>query len=170
MKRHIMLLVRLLFTATVLIGCSLANPDACNWAFHTESLPELSAKVQADIEAAGIRVDSVSASAYGEDCYDPQIGIFKRFAVMQTDFVVEMRVDSFSDRDALGNMAAEGLAVLDGLAPSAVPGPTIGIVNFRFVAGDEMRNFVFHHNQWENAGQQDLRGEALIELLEEFNY
>ncbi|HEY5158501.1 MAG TPA: hypothetical protein VII93_11120, partial [Anaerolineales bacterium] len=62
------------------------QPCSFNWA--TQPLPDLSAKVRAAMQTAGLNGISVTAEAYGENCYDTRTNEPVSFTAMETDFHV----------------------------------------------------------------------------------
>ena len=112
-----------------------AAPCYFNWA--TQDLPELSAEVQAAIEDAGLEDMTVIASAYGENCYANDTNEVQYFAAMQTDFRVTAQVDDLEDTEALGNLTADILAVLNEFPPDETPGLLPGQITLTFMKGSE---------------------------------
>jgi len=138
----------------------------CIWSWASRPLPELSAQAQAALEAAGIERVDVAAEAFGEECLDPRTHEVNRFAARQTDFRFTVRVDDVADREAMGNLAARLLAVLEGFAPESTPGPVPGQVGIEFIAGGEALHLWFTHRQAEEARRQNLGGAALLDALQ----
>ena len=156
----------------VLLACSLPSlPGApttvapCAWAWASRPLPELSARLREALDEAGIAVDSARAVAYGENCVDAETNEVRRFAVMQTDLHITLPVDDVADLDALGELAAAVLDVLDGFPPSETPGPQAGYVGITFVAGEEELGLWFKVPEGVEARDRGLRGAALLEAL-----
>lgn len=117
-----------------------SEPTApCGWVESRQGLPELSEEVQAALEGAGIADARAYAEAYGEDCMDAKTGKARYFAAKETDFHVTLNVDGLGDTEALGTLAGDVLAVLDGFPPKETPGPMPGYVGIRFVASDSER-------------------------------
>lgn len=137
----------------------------CFWNWNRRPLPELSEQVQAALDAAGIAGASTSAVAYGEDCIDPQTNTVQYFATMETDFFVTLQVEDLANLDALSELAAEVLAVLDGFPPNSTPGPQPGYIGITFVAGEEECNLWFTVEQAADARSRGLSGAALLEAL-----
>ena len=154
---------------TVLAATSAALPTAiyqqCSWRWATQPLPELSAQIPAYIDAAGLTNVTVSAAAFGEDCITYETNISGYFATMETDFSVTAQVDNLEDEEALGNLAAQILAVLDQIPSEDIPGPQPGYITLAFVAGDAQRNLRFSVTQADAALEQGLTGEALWHAL-----
>jgi hypothetical protein len=146
-----------------------AQPTAiyqqCSWRWATQPLPELSAQIQADIDAAGLTNVTVSAAAFGEDCIPYETNVSGYFATMETDFSVTAQVDNLEDEEALGNLTAQILAVLDQIPPEDIRGPQPGYITLAFVAGDAQRNLRFSVTQADAALEQGLTGAALFQQL-----
>jgi hypothetical protein len=110
-------------------------PCYFNWA--TQDLPELTAEVQAAMDEVGLANVTASAYAYGENCYAYDTNEVVYFATMETDFRVIAQVDDLEDTEALGNLTADILAVLNEFPPDETPGPMAGQITITFVKGDE---------------------------------
>jgi hypothetical protein len=87
-------------------------------------LPELMAEVQAAMEDAGLENVTVSASAYGENCYANETNEVVYFAAMQTDFHVTAQVEDIEDGEALGDLTLAIITVLNEYPPGEAPSCT----------------------------------------------
>ena len=105
--------------------------EPCYWTWGDEPLPELSAQVQAAMEGAGLLGVQAWAQAHGEYCTGYVTGE-SNFHQAATDFEVVLPVDSFEDREALGNLFKRSLAVLSTFTGN--PSDTISVV---FNGGEE---------------------------------
>jgi hypothetical protein len=140
------------------------QPCYFNWA--TQSLPELSAQVQAAMEAAGLKNIVAIAEAYGENCYGGQDNQPIRFATMETDFRVTVQVRDLQDRETLGSLLDQILVVLDGFPPGATPGPQPGYIGITFQSQDDAARLWFTVTDGEAARAQGLKGAALLDELQ----
>jgi hypothetical protein len=165
--------------ALLLVACNLptAGPDlttapatevpyeqcAFNWA--TRSLPELSADVQAAMQAAGLENVTAIAEAYGETCSTGQAGETPSFGAMETDYRLMVKVASLTDRDELGSRLGRILVVLDQFPVGTTPGPQSGYVGVSFQANGDQLNLWFHRADGKSAREQGLEGAALLDQL-----
>ena len=134
-----------------------------NWA--TQPLPELSAQVQAALEAAGLKDITARAEAYGENCYDSQTNEVVSFAAMETDYHITVRVADLADRESLGETLEKILVVLDGFPSDTTPGPQPGFIAVSFQSDTDALNFRFTPGEGELVRQEGLQGAALLEEL-----
>jgi hypothetical protein len=139
-------------------------PCAFSWATH--ALPELSNRIQAAIESAGLGRVFVYAEAFGEECIDTKTSESTGFGTMETDFHVVATVDDLTDQDALGNLLERILVVLDGFPAGEIPGPNPGLVNVSFQSGNDAFNLGFSVTQGKAAREAGLHGAQLIEELQ----
>jgi hypothetical protein len=110
-------------------------------------------------------VTAASAGAFGEDCIPNEAGVSGYFAVMETDFRVTAQVDNLEDEEALGNLTAQILAVLDQIPPEDIPGPQSDYITLTFVVGEAQRDLRFTVTQADAALEQGLTGAALFQTL-----
>lgn len=134
-----------------------------NWA--TQPLPELSAQVQAALDAAGLTDVTARAEAYGENCYDSQTNEVAYFAAMETDFRVTIKVPDLKDTESLGNLLEKVLIVLDDFPTDKTPGPQPGYIGVTFQAGNEVLNMWFKVSQGIQARRQGYDDAALLQEL-----
>lgn len=101
------------------------RPCAFMWA--RQDLPELSAQLQGQIEAAGVAGVTVNAYAFGETCsyHDGR----SAFSAMQTDFTLTISGEDFDDAH-LGDTAAEIFRILSAYPAGSTPGPNPGRIEF----------------------------------------
>ena len=137
----------------------------CAWNWATETLPDLSEQVQAEMDAAGLEGLTVVAEAYGENCYGDSDEVL-RFAVMETDFRISARVSSINDHLMLGNLLEKILIVLDGFPPNATPGPSPGYIGVNFHARDGELVLWFPVAEGKSARALGLHGTALLDQLQ----
>jgi hypothetical protein len=134
-----------------------------NWA--TQALPELTAEIQSALDAAGLENVTVSAAAYGENCYTYDTNEVAYFAAMQTDFTVTAQVASLDDEAALGDLAAEILTVLNSFPPDEDPGPNPGRITLIFTQDTNQVFVTVPVGQAAQLVEQGLSGAALWAAL-----
>ena len=149
-------LIHLLLFISLMTGCStlrikqtpvptstdLPNTQ-CAWNWATQALPELSARVEADVQAVGLKDVTVRAEAYGENCINTA-GKVDSFATLETDFHISAKVGDLTNKDNLGNLLERILRVLDGFPTGKIPGSEPGYINVSFQAGsDELKYHVY---------------------------
>jgi hypothetical protein len=140
-------------------------PCYFNWA--TQDLPELTAEVQAAMDAAGLENVSVSAYAYGENCYAYDTNEVVYFATMETDFDVTAQVDDLEDSEALGDQTADILAVLNEFPPGETPGPMPGQITITYVKDSEQVVLPVSAEVAAQVVEQGIRGGGLWVVLNE---
>jgi hypothetical protein len=158
----------------LLTGCNLPRSSAgpatapyteCAWSWASQGLPELGARVEAAMQAAGLEDVRVSAEAYGENCLTAE-GKVDHFAAMETDFRIKVPVTSLSDRQELGKRLEEILLVLDAFPAGSTPGSNPGYIGVTFEKDGQELNLWFMRTVWETAREKGLHGAALLEAVE----
>ena len=139
------------------------QPCSFNWA--TQTLPDLSAQVLAAMQTAGLNGISVTAEAYGENCYDTRTNEPVSFTAMETDFHLTAQVKVLTDKGQLGNLLERILIVLDCFPTGSIPGPLPGYIGVSFQAGDDELRLWFPASDGVSARDQGLHGAALFEKL-----
>jgi hypothetical protein len=136
----------------------------CGYAWASEPLVDLSkefgdALKKAQLEATGY------AEAYGENCLNNQ-GEVVRFLAMETDFHVTLKVEKLEDKEALGELTEQALAVIARFPVNNTPGPQPGYIGITFSApGDELRLW-FTQADAKVALENGLHGEKLFNTLQ----
>ena len=143
-----------------------ANSQNCIFTWATQPLPELTAKVQAAINAAGLTGVSANAEAYGENCNDSQTNKLIRFSTLETDFFITVKVANLTDTDKMGNLLDKILVVLDTFHAGKIPGPQTGSIAVSFRVGSEELNLMFTVPAGKTARSLGLHGAALLEELQ----
>lgn len=82
------------------------TPAPCAWVSVNQPLDELTAQVQADIDAAGADGVTFSASAYGENCFDSAMGAVRMFLLRDVTYQLAV---SGTDAPTLGAALASAL-------------------------------------------------------------
>ena len=142
------------------------NPQNCAYVWATQSLPDLTEKVQSAINAAGLAGVNATAEAYGENCIDPQTNLPRSFATLETDFHITAQASDLANTDKLGELLEKILSVLDGFPVGKIPGPQPGIINISFRAGEAESNLSFTGAAGKSARKLGLHGAALFEELQ----
>ncbi len=138
----------------------------CAWQWATQDLPEITAQLAAAADRAGIAVSEARAYAFGENCLNPQ-GQVAYFATMETDFDLTLPVDDLSDREAVGDRAADVLALLlDQFPLDSTPGPQPGRIRLTFASASDQWVLTLRWEQAADAVAHDWRGSALLQALE----
>ena len=143
-----------------------ANSQNCIFTWATQPLPELTAKVQAAINAAGLTGVSANAEAYGENCNDSQTNKLIRFSTLETDFFINVKVANLADEDNMGNLLEKILVVLDTFPAGKIPGPQPGNITVSFRSGSDELNLLFTVSTGKSARLQGLDGAKLFEKLQ----
>jgi hypothetical protein len=117
------------------------------------------------MQTAGLNGISVTAEAYGENCYDTRTNEPVSFTAMETDFHLTAQVKVLTDKGQLGNLLERILIVLDGFPTGSIPGPLPGYIGVSFQAGDDELRLWFPASDGVSARDQGLHGAALFEKL-----
>ncbi len=175
MRKTLALLLTLL-----LVACNLPRPMAdvptapptntssyqnCYYNWATQPLPDLSKKVQAAMDSAGLKGVTAKAEAFGENCIDAQTLKVVGFGAMETDFRVAVEVPDLTNRDELGNLLERILIVLDEFSTGSTSGLRAGYVGVRFKSGDQELNLWFLVDYEKTVRGQGLHGAELVEKL-----
>jgi hypothetical protein len=120
----------------ILISSTAPTRAPCYFNWATQDLPELTAEVQAAMDDAGLERVTISASAYGENCYANDTNEVQYFAAMQTDFSVTAQVEDIEDGGALGDLTVAIITVLNEYPPGEAPGLMPGQITILFVQGE----------------------------------
>jgi hypothetical protein len=140
--------------------------EQCAFMWASHGLDDLSAQVQAAMEAAGLKGVTVFAEAFGEDCVSSNPKIPPSFGAMETDYRITIPVADLKDAETLGALLEKALAVLDAFPVGTTPGPNPGYVGVTFQAGSEELNLWFPRQEGESARAEGLHGAALIDRLQ----
>lgn len=137
---------------------------ACGFMWASNPLPELSDNFDKALKEVQSQASGY-AEAYGENCVDNE-GNVVRFLTMETDFHITLKVNDLEDKQALGNLIEQVLAVVAKYPPEDTPGPQPGYVGITFEAPiDELRLW-FTQTDGETAIDNGLRGEELFNALQ----
>jgi hypothetical protein len=172
-------LIHLLLIISLLAGCSklrikrtpeptstdLPNTQ-CAWNWATQALPELSARVEANMRAGGLTDITARAEAYGENCIN-SAGKVDSFAALETDFHIIAKVGDLTNKDNLGNLLEKILRVLDAFSTGEIPGSEPGYINVSFQAGSDELNIMFTVTAGKSARALGVHGAALLDVLQD---
>jgi hypothetical protein len=138
--------------------------SACSWQWATQPLPELTAQAQDLLALLGYTDLTISASAYGENCWRQDTQQIAYFAAMTTDFDVTAPTLNPEDWDAVGTLYAELVATLQVLDTDTTP-PNLGYLTL--VVGNSSDPLVLHamFNEIQRLVEQGIRGAALVETI-----
>jgi hypothetical protein len=137
----------------------------CAWNWATQALPDLSTRLEAGLQAAGLKDVKARVEAYGENCITAT-GKVNGFAALETDFHIAVQVGSLNDMDDLGSLLEKILVVLDGFPTGSTPGPNPGYVGVTFQKGNEELNLWFPIKTGTSARAQGYHGARLFEELQ----
>ena len=136
----------------------------CAYMWANNPLPELSDnfnKVLKDVQPQA----NGYAEAYGENCIDNE-GNIVRFLTMETDFYIMLKVDDLEDKQALGELIEQVLAVVAKFPKEDTPGPQPGYVGITFEAPTDELHLWFTQTDGETAIKNGLKGEELFNTLQ----
>lgn len=161
------------------VGGGILAPDAspgqadvpteqpCGYIWASQPLPEVSHEIQIMLEEAGVENARVNAEAFGENCVQAD-GQVVRFLVMQTDIRILLGVESISDVESLGELAAHVLPVLLGIPQQDLPGPNEGYIGLQFSdSTGQVLNIWLPKQTIRDVMKNQLDGSALIEKLQQ---
>lgn len=146
-----------------------AQPGSCAYIWASRDLPDVSQQVKQAYRDVGLAQIDARAAAYGENCItDPNSPA--GFSALQTDFYLTIPVENLTDTQMLGDWLVKALPVLDQFQLGHIPGPNLGYVAVRFLAGSSTAgtneiNLWFPRKTRQNLLQQGLKGSALYEAL-----
>ena len=148
------------------VSVSTAIPSTqCAWNWATQALPELSAKLEAEMHTSGLKDLTARAEAYGENCITTG-GKVDHFATMQTDFRISVQVRNLKDTEELGSLLERILVVLDRFQGGSIPGPNPGYIGVSFLKGNEQLNLWFPVTAGKSVRLSGYHGAALFEELQ----
>jgi hypothetical protein len=162
----------------LLVGCGLSPAQRlpkeapstipytqCAWNWASENLPELSARVEAGMQAAGLKDVNVRAEAYGENCITGA-GKVDHFAALQTDFHITAKIANLADTKDAGATLEKILIVLDTFPPGQLPGSQPGIINLFFQGDSAELYMTFSVTAGKNARTEGYHDAALFNKLQ----
>jgi hypothetical protein len=138
---------------------------ACAWVWANQELIDLTGELARAFQDEGLSGLEIRASAYGENCLDPQTNQVVRFAAMQTDFYLVIAVEDTADHRTAGEWIARSLKVLEPFVPGKVPGPNPGYIGIRFVSATGEDNLWFQRAAAEDFLKSVKNGSELYDAL-----
>lgn len=136
--------------------------SACAFSWARQSLPDVTARAQARLDAAHLPNVKVEAEAYGEDCYNAQTKT-THFGAMSTDFYVTMPVPSLDD-DALSALVVTIDNALTNPPMDNLPAYP-GYLDITFTSGEQTKIVRATFREIQTALDQGLTGAALLHQL-----
>ena len=136
----------------------------CGFAWAREPSPDLSQDFKEALKDVQPQADG-SVEAYGENCINNQ-GEVVRFLAMETDFHVTLKVSDLEDKQSLGELIEQVLAVVAKFPTEDTPGPQPGYVGITFEAPADELHLWFAQTDGETTIENGLRGEELFNTLQ----
>ncbi|HVO71199.1 MAG TPA: hypothetical protein VMT24_14210, partial [Aggregatilineaceae bacterium] len=137
----------------------------CGWQWATQDLPDVTQRLSAALDGSQVAYTRVYAYAFGENCLNGQ-GEVQYFATKETDFDLALPVSSWSDRESVGDLMADVLAILvRDIAPGSTPGPQPGQITLLVSDGSREARLTVQHGQAADIVARSLRGSALLAEL-----
>jgi hypothetical protein len=137
----------------------------CAYVWSNRSQPELTQQLNQAFQDAGMREVEAQASAYGEDCLNPDTNTVVAFSALQTDFYINVRVASASDGQAMGEWTEKVTRVVDQLPQEGIPGPNKGQISLTFDDGAQKVTLWFPRARAKELIESGMRGSELFEAL-----
>ena len=161
MRKTIAIILSVLFLAACNLPTSspdtvtaTANSQNCYFTWASQSLPDLTAKVQSAINVASLIGVRANAEAYGENCTDSRTNKPVSFSTLETDFNITVKVANLTDKAAMGNLLENILVVLDSIPTDKIPGTQPGAIAVSFRAGNDELNLMFTVTAGKSARRQ----------------
>jgi hypothetical protein len=139
------------------------SSTACAWMWATVPQIALTAQVNDALLAAGLRGIEASASSYGETCANAE---GSRFVAMDTSFDFFIPVEAGRTDEALGDIAAQLIAIVRGFPREQRPGINPGYIRFIIVSPQDDRILRVRENDALAALEAHSGGAALLAALE----
>lgn len=144
-----------------------AAPTQCGWNWNDRYADDLSAQLQATVEALQHSGVQLSASAHGEDSICGPSNKVMGFSAMETDFSVKITVDNLGDLEAMGNTLRAVLTVINASPRETWPASTFGQITVYFIAavGKQEQYLLISPEAFKTVMSQQLAGAALLKAL-----
>ena len=136
--------------------------DGCYYVWASQDLPELSRKLNAQLQDISTDVTGL-AYAYGENCV--YADGHQTFSARETDFRVGIKVTAVKDEAALGDWISKVMPIVLALPEDQLQGPQQGRVDFDFKQPDPADLFVTVPIDQYLREADDLKGAALLHLF-----
>ena len=137
---------------------------ACGFMWANNPLPELSDDFDKALKEVQPQASGY-VEAYGENCIDNE-GNIVRFLTMGTDFHIMLKVTDLEDKQALGELIEQVLAVVAKFPTEDTPGPRPGYVGITFETPTDELRLWFTQTDGEMAIENGLQGEELFNALQ----
>jgi hypothetical protein len=141
------------------------DPARCAYVWSNRSQPELSQVVNQAFRDAGMKEVEAEASAYGEDCLDPETNTVVKFLPVQTDFYIGVKVTSTSDGQVLGEWVEKIVRVIEQIPRETIPGLNPGYLSITFQDEAQKVNLWFPQSRAKDMIEGGMRGSELFEAL-----
>jgi len=138
----------------------------CAYVWSSRHLPEFTELLQAAYRTAQMDDVAADVSGYGENCLDPVTKEIVRFAIMRSDFYLNITVDDIDNRDALGRRLTTVMTILQRFPANTFPGTQPPNVLIRFESGEDTAILSFSLERYEQAMADGLLGAALLDALD----
>ncbi len=109
-----------------------STPPPCAYAQAEQDLPDITARVQDQLNKDGLGSVEALAVAFGENCVDTLNNKILSFSAIETDFFYTLVVADTDNKDELGNWTLRLLAVTQKFPPEETPGPNQGYLTIVF--------------------------------------
>ena len=136
--------------------------DGCYFVWASQDLPELSRKLNAELQNISTDVTGL-AYAYGENCVYGDG--HQTFSARETDFRVGIKVTTVKDEATLGVWISKVMPIVLALPEDQLQGPQQGRVDFDFKQPDPADLFVTVPIDKYLREADDLKGAALLHLF-----
>jgi hypothetical protein len=141
------------------------NNQPCTTQTNQDSDTDLSSQIQAALNKAGVTDANVTVTVDGIQCVNPQDGTVESYSAQKTTFNFNLTVSSIIDQQAIGDIAAQALAALSGIAKSDIPGNQPAAVAITINDGSQQQSISIGYTQAINAYQSGYKGSKLYNLL-----
>jgi hypothetical protein len=141
------------------------DPARCAYVWSNRSQPELSQAANQAFRDTGMKDVEAEASAYGEDCLDPETNTVVKFLPLQTDFYIGVKVTNISDGQVMGEWVEKIVRAIEQIPRETIPGPNIGYLSITFQAEAEKVTLWFPRSRAKELIESGTRGSELFEAL-----
>jgi hypothetical protein len=138
---------------------------ACTFLWVSQTLPELSARLDRVFREAGMPEATAAISAYGESCLAFGTDEVVRFTPMQFNFLIDVAVADANDAFDLGEKILSVLTVIENFAVDDYPDIRRGEIEMQFQDDRQVIMVSFKHTRARELVIQGLRGSALFNAL-----
>lgn len=136
----------------------------CAWAWATQPLPEVDARLNQALQAANLDGWQANAAAFGENCLTGS-GKVDHFAARDMDFYFVVKVTSLEDESLLSGLIEIATGLIAQLERKDTE-PEPGMVHMRFQQEATEKNLNFQYSDFLALVSQGLKGADLFQALE----